>query len=216
MSFAEFYRAGGGWMHLILLTGIVSAGLAIALPIAAFMSGRPRTAALLAGILAGAGAAAVLLGLAGQAVGLARTESALAVVTPELRDQLRAMGSAESRTCLVFGLCVAVVPWMGALVTVGRAVTARATPLAVCGGLALALAVGAVVAAGAASQMALVERDHLLARVEQGDRSAFLSAGTAAARARLMRGLVAGSALALIGGVLLAAGIGTARDAPSA
>jgi hypothetical protein len=206
----ELYQMGGWPMHLILFVALAGFALSVILPIVAYASGRPRQALVLAGLLAAIGVGAVLLGILGQSIGLAATRQAVVAVDPSMRPLLLAMGAAESRACLLFGLGAAAIPCMAAAITLGRAVSARVVPLAVWGGVALALGIGILVAGEVARQHTLIQVGQM-AQLEPGQRAMMGAFITAEARARRVRGLAGGAPLAAIGIALVLVG---ARDRP--
>ena len=159
---------------------------------------------------------AVLLGVLGQALGLVALTLAIRMAMPADREIIRAMGSAEARTCLAFGLMAAVAPAMAALVTFGRAATERISAAAVSGAMILALGAGVMLAGAASQQVALFQRGRAVALASPEFRAAIEHQGSTAAWARLVGGLGVGAPLALSGAALVLAGRARARAEPIA
>jgi hypothetical protein len=109
-AMARAFQEGGPTMYLVLALGVLghaAAIVAVALVLAQPMRARKRIGGAVALTL---GVATLAVGYFGWRHGLEMTEAAMAGVSPDMLERLRAQGEEEARHNLTFGLYTCVLP----------------------------------------------------------------------------------------------------------
>jgi hypothetical protein len=121
---AEAFRTGGVWMYLILTIAVFGWPLSLLAPLTLLT--KKAKLAIAAGIISGlVGLAAIGVGAAGYAVGMAEVEEALTKASPEYRERLRVRGEEYASYSLYFGLGAGSVPLLFGLLALGGGIAMR-------------------------------------------------------------------------------------------
>jgi hypothetical protein len=234
----RFWQAGGPWMWLIALLGLLGQTVSLVLGLLVLLWRRrpTRFPVIACAVLCALGLLIVAVGFAGHRAGLAQVEAVLAMVNADDRETIRAAGHSEARAPLIFGTLAGLPPLFMGIALLGLAVSRlpRYAPRAPVGaerpapgGAPTPLVLSTVIAAGAVLvfgltlagwQRALATAEEAIANVNPSDRATLLAYSQEEARDITTFGLAVGVPLLLVGGALF--GVGRSRlpraDPPAA
>lgn len=210
---AQLWVAGGAWMYLIALLGLMGAAGALA-SFAFGVGGDARLAAWVCGGVAALGLFIAGTGYAGLTHSRSVVEQAVATVDPEHRDSIRLAGSSEARVPFIFGLVAALLPATAGLAMLGPALSRSSRRKGVLTGstFILAAAVASIGVAAIDQQSSLRSGEEAAAHAEPTQRASLLSAARAEAASALGPGLGLSGALFAVGAAMLLAGLARRRE----
>jgi hypothetical protein len=119
MELERLFLAGGPVMYLIALLGGLGIPVTLAGLFFGIISKRPRRTLIASCAVLGLGALVLVLGAAGSAWGLHRTEQAAATFNPDDAEIIRHAGSSEARAPLVAALALGLFPAVAGLGLLG-------------------------------------------------------------------------------------------------
>ena len=114
MWIVEAFREGGGGMYLILALAVPSHLAAVFGVALSFLFPSRLLREVILGLLLAAAAATTLVGFGAWQWSQSKVDAALLVVSPDIAETIRSVGTAEARWNLWFGLVASVIPLLAA------------------------------------------------------------------------------------------------------